>query len=298
VTKRSSKRSVSDRELGKILSYTNLLVLVDSSPSGAHRTLLAAQFAARFGATLVGLYIIAPIDGPRYAGGLTLERVMREENERAQADALKAQHLFEEISQRYGIRTEWRVATGFPSEQATLHARYCDLAIIGPPDRNALPSSFAFEPDEIVFAAGRPVILVPAQAGGNTIGHRVLVAWKPSREAVRAVNDALPLLAMAETVNIMVVNPASDYLGVRDRGGEPGTDIAGHLARHGISAEVHREQALHESVGERLLKRATECGADLIVLGAYGHSRLRELVLGGVTQHVLDHATVPFMMSR
>lgn len=295
---RSSNRKISDRELGKILSYKNLLVLVDCSPSGTHRTVLAAEFAARFGATLVGLYIIAPIVGPRYAGGITLERVMREETEHAQTDALKAQHLFEEAGQRYGIRTEWRVATGFPSEQATLHARYSDLVIVGPPDRNVLPSSFALQPDEIIVAAGRPVILVPRQAGGDTIGHRILVAWNASREATRAINDALPLLATAETVDIVAVNPGAGHAGARCHGDEPGAGIASHLARHGISAEVHREQTLHESVGERLLKRATECGADLIVLGAYGHSRLRELVLGGVTQYVFDHATIPFMMSR
>ena len=293
---RSSNRSVSD--LGKTLSYKNLLVLVDCSPSGTHRTVLAAEFAARFGATLVGLYIIAPIVGPRYAGGLTLERFMREETEHAQADALKAQHLFEEISQRYGIRTEWRVATGFPSEQVTLHARYSDLVIVGPPDRNVLPSSFALQPDEIVFAAGRPVILVPRQAGGASIGQRILVAWNASREATRAVNDALPLLATAAVVDIMVINPGAGHAGARSHGDEPGADIASHLARHGISAEVHREQALHESVGKRLLTRAAERGADLMVLGAYGHSRLRELILGGVTQYVLDHATIPVMMSR
>ncbi|GIK80901.1 MAG: universal stress protein [Hyphomicrobiaceae bacterium] len=298
MTARSSNKRVSDRDLGKSLSCKNLLVLVDCSSSGTHRTLRAAELAARFGATLVGLYIIAPIVGPRYAGGLTLERVMREEAEQAQADALKARHLFEDISQRYGIHTEWRVATGVPSEQATLHARYSDLAIIGPPDQHVLPSSFTLQPDEVVFASGRPVILVPRDSQADTIGQRILVAWKPSREAARAVNDALPLLATAESVDIMVVNPTSDRHGVRDHGEELGADIAMHLARHGISAEVHREQALHESVGQRLLARATERGADLMVLGAYGHSRLRELVLGGVTQYVLDHATIPVLMSR
>lgn len=298
MTAPSAPGRLSYRDLGKRLSYKNLLVLMDSSPAGTHRAVVAAQLAARFEATLTGLYLIAPVVGPRYAGGLTLEGVMREEAEHAQADALKARHLFEDVSQRCGIHTEWRVAAGIPSEQATLHARYSDLAIIGPPDKHVLPSSFALQADEIIFGAGRPVIFVPREAAGDALGRRIVVAWKPSREAARAVNDALPLLAAAETVDIVVVNPISDQHGVRDYGEEPGANIAAHLARHGISVEVHRERAVHESVGKRLLTLAVERGSDLMIMGAYGHSRLRELVLGGVTQHVLDHATIPLMMSR
>lgn len=280
------------------MSYKSLLVLVDLSPAGAHRMTFAAALAARFGARLIGLCIIAPIDGPGYAGGLTLERVVREETEHAQADAVKAQRLFEAAGRRHGIGTDWRLATGFPSEQAALHVRCADLAIIGQPDRKVPPSSFALEPDELVFAAGAPVIVVPGAAEGDTIGQRILVAWNTSREATRAVNDALPLLATAESVDIMVVNAGAGRRGVPNQDAEPGADVVSHLAHHDIAAKVHLEQALHEGVGERLLTRAAELRADLIVLGAYGHSRLREMVLGGVTQYVLDHATVPFLMSR
>jgi nucleotide-binding universal stress UspA family protein len=103
------------------------------------------------------------------------------------------------------------------------------------------------------------------------IGRRILVAWRSSREAARAVNDALPLLATAEAVDLVVVNPTSEH-DVRDYGEEPGASIAAHLARHGISVEVLRERAVGESVGKRLLACAAGRGADLIVLGAYGHS--------------------------
>ncbi|MGE3991556.1 universal stress protein [Pseudorhodoplanes sp.] len=267
----SINRRRTDREPGKILSYKNLLVLVDSSQWGTHRTIAAAELAARFGATLVGLHIISPVAGPRYAGGLTLGRVMREEAERARADALKAQRLFQDISQRFGISAEWRVVTGIPSEQAAMHARYADLTIIGPPDQHVLPSSFLLQPDEVIFGAGRPVIVVPREAAGDMIGRRILVAWRSSREAARAVNDALPLLATAEAVDLVVVNPTSEH-DVRDYGEEPGASIAAHLARHGISVEVLRERAVGESVGKRLLACAAGRGADLIVLGAYGHS--------------------------
>jgi nucleotide-binding universal stress UspA family protein len=124
----------------------------------------------------------------------------------------------------------------------------------------------------------------------------VLVAWKPSREATRAVNDALPLLEAADQVTVLVV----DTTGPRHHReeAEPGSGIALHLARHGIKAVVEQTVAAGQSVADAMLSRAAELGCDLIVMGAYGHSRLRELVLGGVTREILRHMTVPVLMSH
>jgi nucleotide-binding universal stress UspA family protein len=120
-----------------------------------------------------------------------------------------------------------------------------------------------------------------------------VIAWKCTAEASRAVHDALPILVRAKSVTVMEVNPPA--------GRAPhiaGTDIAAHLARHGVRVEVSPTTAAEIGVGDAILSRAADLGADMIVMGAYGHSRLREFVFGGVTLHLLRHMTVPVLMSR
>jgi nucleotide-binding universal stress UspA family protein len=137
------------------------------------------------------------------------------------------------------------------------------------------------------------VLVVPRYGTFDTVGERVLVAWNGSREATRAVHDALPILKLATKVTVLSIDPE------RDTGDRiPSADIALHLARHGVAAEGTSTVGLDISVGDLLLSRAADLGADLIVMGAYGHSRMRELVLGGATRHILQHMTVPVLMSH
>jgi len=145
----------------------------------------------------------------------------------------------------------------------------------------------------LALGVGRPVLIVPRYGTFETVGERVLVAWNGSREATRAVHDALPLLKLASSVTVLSIDPEHD---TGDR--IPGADIALHLARHGVAAEGMSTVGLDISVGDLLLSRAADLGADLIVMGAYGHSRVRELVLGGATRHILQHMTVPVLMSH
>src|SRR5262249_44560338 len=123
-----------------------------------------------------------------------------------------------------------------------------------------------------------------------TVGERVLVAWAHSREATRAVHDALPLLKLAKSVTVMEVNPEPDHLG--------GADIALHLTRHGVKAEVASTTSGDINNGDAILSRAADLTADLLVMGGYGHSRLREFAFGGVTRHILEHMTLPVLMSH
>jgi len=156
-----------------------------------------------------------------------------------------------------------------------------------------VPGELAFLPEELALGVGRPVLVVPRYGTFETVGQRVLIAWNGSREATRAVNDAIPILKMATKVTVLSVDPE----GEPDRR-LPGADLALHLARHGIAAEAESTQALDIGVGDVLLSRAADLGADLIVMGAYGHSRLREMMLGGATRHLLQHMTVPVLMSH
>jgi nucleotide-binding universal stress UspA family protein len=171
-------------------------------------------------------------------------------------------------------------------------ARYVDLTLIGQAGPEPL-SLHSVSPEEVVLFSGRPTLIVPAVGRFEHLGRRTLVAWNASREAARAVGDAIPLLVNAEAVTVLSINPARGI-----DGKQQAIDLAHHLARHGIEAEATATVAEDTAVGEVLLARAADLGADLIVMGAYGHSRSRQLLLGGATRHVLQHTTVPVLMAH
>jgi len=160
-----------------------------------------------------------------------------------------------------------------------------------PDDPDALPDL----PERVILGAGRPVIVVPYAGTFKTMGQRVVVAWNASREATRAVNDALPLLERAASVRVLSINPHGGRSG---HGAVAGADISLHLARHGVRVEAASVNASDVRVDDMLLSQAADCGADLIVMGAYGHSRLGEFVLGGATRHILRQITMPVFMSH
>ncbi len=147
----------------------------------------------------------------------------------------------------------------------------------------------------MALAVGRPVLVVPYAGRFEACGRRVLVAWNASRAATRAVNDAMPLLAGAETVTVLCVDPDEDR---RAHGDVPGADVAVHLARHGVKARVESTASGGIGVGNAVLSRASDIGADLLVMGAYGHTRVRELLLGGATRTILESMTVPVLLSH
>jgi nucleotide-binding universal stress UspA family protein len=144
-----------------------------------------------------------------------------------------------------------------------------------------------------VLAAGRPVVILPSVGTFATLGRRILVAWNPSREATRAVTDAIPLLRLADLVHVMAVNPKAT-----EHGTVAGADIGLYLARHGVRVEIKTDHGAEIDVGNELLSRAADLDADLIVMGGYGHSRLKEWVLGGATRTILESMTVPVLMSH
>lgn len=173
--------------------------------------------------------------------------------------------------------------------------RYTDLAVLGQHNPDDGSDTNRGLIDRLVLSAGRPCLVIPYIGAHETIGQRVLVAWNARREAVRAVNDALPILQQAASVVVLAANPPAGDAG---EGDIPSADICHHLARHGVQAEARSAISTDIDVGNLLLSSASDLGADLIVMGAYGHSRLRETVLGGVTRHLLHHMTVPVFISH
>jgi nucleotide-binding universal stress UspA family protein len=190
------------------MAFRDLLVVVDSSKASHDRIELAASLAAEHDAHLVGLYIL-PIPEERHHHRPTLvdaiiDLCIREEKELAQ----EARRQFEEAVGRNSIQAEWRTGGGFPSDEAAVHSRYADLAIVGQLDTSMRGRIMPpLVPEEIAFSAGRPVLVTPVSGTPKKIGRRVIVAWNAKREAARAVNDAIPILVKAESVVVLVINP-------------------------------------------------------------------------------------------
>jgi nucleotide-binding universal stress UspA family protein len=280
------------------MALKDILVNLDATAASAARLDLACALARKHGAHLTGLFVVdisvAAMAGAE-GGGAALAELIEIMRRDGLAAAKVAEDAFREKTRREGVAAEWRMVEGVAPQQVALHGRYADLIVVGQdsPEEGAPAAGPLLE--AALFTSGRPVLVVPFTGRFETLGKRVLIGWNAKREAARAVHDALPLLAGADSASVLVVNPqpGSDL-----HGEEPGADIAQHLARHGVKVTVERIVAPDLGADDALLNRAAESGADLIVIGGYGHSRLRELVLGGVTRGLLRHMTVPVLMSH
>ena len=275
--------------------YKTLLVPVDGRSRSARSLDLAARIAQTYDSHVVGLfvrpsiYVPSPVRGA--AGGELVEEMRRKAAEEL---TLEARAQFDAAVKAGGIaRAEWRTEEGDRADAVALHARYADLVIVNQTDRSAaIATNFA---DEVLLAAGRPVLLVPYTGEIRSFAQNVMVCWNAGREASRAVTDALPLLQRAKKVTVLSIDGVPSAQG---HGALPGSDIALYLARHGIKAEASRTASGGVDAGNIILSRAFDAGADLIVMGAYGHSRVREIVFGGATRTLLHSMTVPVLMSH
>jgi nucleotide-binding universal stress UspA family protein len=202
-----------------------------------------------------------------------------------------------EALRRAGVMGEVRLAEDLlssPPQTAAMQARYADLAFIGLGEAGSIPVEVHDQAAKMLSGSGRPMLVVPH---GNTPAtfSRIAIGWRPSANAARAVHDAMPLLARAEAIDVVCVDPRR---GEGGHGADPGADIARHLARHDLAVTVHVESGAGDEPGQVLLRRARELGADLLVVGGYSHSRLREWVLGGTTRWLLGNTTLPVFMAH
>jgi len=275
------------------MSYRTILVHVDRAPSAGARINLAAQLALREGAHLVGAamtgvprYMLA---GSPYEGsGVMLAEYLRQANE--QADVALAK--FDELANRATCSFEHRRDNVDEYAGLCLQARYADLVVLSQADPADRDQGGLLQdlPEQVVLHGGRPVLLVPRSGSFDVPSRRALVAWNGSMQAARAITAALPLLRGVAQVTLAVFGAEKD-----DHGAEPGADMALFLARHGLKVEVLR-RPLSGDAGEAILSMAADFNADLLVMGAYGHSRFRELIMGGATRSVLAQATLPVLM--
>ena len=275
------------------MTIRDILVHLDAAPAAQARLELAAALARRHGARLTGLVVIdialPPIATPD-GGGAALGPLLDAMRRDALVEAEGIRTRFEDTMARIGVAGEWRIAEGLSAEHVARHGRTADLIVLGQPDpEDGAPNATAvFE--GALFSSGRPVLVVPHAGRFAEIGRRPLIAWNGRREAARAVHDALPLLDGAERAIVLAVGAEADE--------EPSAEILDHLRRHDLPASAAHETAGDLDAADILLNYAADSGADLLVMGAYGHSRLREFVLGGATRSILRQMTLPVLMAH
>jgi nucleotide-binding universal stress UspA family protein len=279
------------------MSYKTVLVHVDESEHASERIKLAAAVAMAENAHLIGT---AMTGASRYIQRTTmlaeLDPNFMIHLEFLRKRANRGLEEFETTAQKLGIRSfEKRLVDDEAGGGVCLQARYCDLIVIGQIDpQEVSPVVMPDFPQYVVLNSGRPVLIVPYVGRFENIGNRVLIAWDASMAATRTITNAIPLLKRAQIVEVVVFNPQEQP---QAHGMMPGSDIALYLARHNIKVEVLLRNT-EEDIGTALLSLATDLNADLLVMGGYGHSRFREILLGGVTRTVLETMTIPVLMSH
>ncbi|WP_438392409.1 universal stress protein [Caballeronia sp. DA-9] len=275
------------------MNYATMLVHIDDSLCSDARVDFAVELARKHNAHLIGLYIVCQdLLRPMFRPDESLDLAT---NEKQAAQRLaRARDYFTEAARRAGIASEWRAPPGPAVETAILHARHADLLIYGQRDP-ADPAAYIARnfPDDVLLESGRPMILLPYAGNTERFAGTVLIAWDGGPAAARAVADALPFLRLANFVEIAVVEQHNHETVAT------GMELAAYLERHRVRAGVLTlPRVSGVSTGATLLNALTDTHSDLLVLGAYGHARVREIVLGGVTRTMLESMTTPVFMSH
>lgn len=274
------------------MSAFDILVHVRDERSQGNAVRAAALLGKRLDGYLYGLYV-APLGTVAFSTPETVVFQVREAD-RLYQDAQARRAGWNEILATHGCRGEWLVAQGEPVEALCHCARWCDFVVAERPTLNPDAPTGWGTVSRTVFGAGVPVLVVPEAARLQALGERILIAWNHSREAMLAIHGALPLLARAQQIVVLDGAAQADELGVRHL---PQLDLAAWFARHGVQAEF-RTFAPKSDYGVHILEAARSMQADLIVMGAWGHSRIAQLVLGGSTRHLFQNADMPLFVAH
>ncbi|MEX3846386.1 universal stress protein [Paraburkholderia sp. BR10882] len=272
------------------MEYRSILVHLDGSERASACLDLALLVARQHSAHVKALF--APVTtNHENAWSVTFDTGYRVRTREATRRALEHQFL-NGLSQA-NLKGTWRTASGHARDELLALAPFADLIVLGQCDPNDPDASLSNRLQvQVTLAAGRPVLWAPYVGTFPTVGERVVVAWDAGQSATRALYDALPFMRLAGHTTIVTLNAERE-------GRIPGADIALVLARHGIDVEItHLHTPPTVSVADALLSRVNKLGGDLLVMGAYGHARWKEIVLGGVTQTILGSMPVPVMMSH
>jgi nucleotide-binding universal stress UspA family protein len=277
------------------MSYKTILVHADQSPHAETRFRLAARLALDHGAHLVGgamtgVSRFLPSEVLDSAGTAIATQIALME-----AGARSALDSFGTVASQLGLSSyECRLVNDDVDGGLALQARYADLSIVSQFDPGAdLANQWSDLPEYLFMNSARPVLVLPYHDMACAPSRHALLAWDGSLEATRALSGALPLLQAAQEVAVLVLNPSR----CAEHGAEPGADIGLYLSRHGVAVDVIQANTASET-GAAILACAGRVGADLIVMGGYGHTRFRELLIGGATRTVLTDMQVPVLFAH
>jgi nucleotide-binding universal stress UspA family protein len=277
------------------MACQDILVVIENAAAVAQRLAPVAALAGRFGARLTGLFASGFPISAIYGDAAGWTQLVDAYFEAQRREAAAAEAAFRQGLTQYKLAAEWIYREADETGSVIAEAALYDLVVLGQPNPDAGTGGvFGLRPQEIVLGCGRPVLVIPYAGDFADVARRVLVAWNGSREAARALHDAMPLLEDTEAVVIEIDPPAAGA-------GPPmvaAAAVAAALSRRGVSATAETTTAGDIGVENLLLSRAADLSADLLVMGAYGHSRLREFVLGGVSRGIFRHMTVPVLMAH
>ncbi len=276
-------------------SFTQILVHLDAAPGASHRLEVARSIAQTQGAAVTALYAVTPallvVPFAPEAGPSVASALQAIDDERRDA----ARALLEAGLSTPGVHAQWAEVRDYPIVPAfARQALYADLLVLGQSNPELASTGVPFDfPETVMASSGKAALVLPYAGGSSKLGHNIVIAWKPTREAARAVSAALPLLQRARKVHVLSWAESDDGVG----GSHLSLDA--YLKLRGIDPTWHRQAGPEpDFLGELLLSRAFDLGADLLVMGCYGHSRAREWVLGGTSRTVLRSMTLPVLMAH
>ena len=258
----------------------------------------AFSLAGLHDAHLLGIYTVPSPDGiaiPASYGAIATE-IIQSRHFEENLDGVRDR--FEDAARRHGVRAEWRRVdgeTGLLADAMLKHACYADLIVAGQVNSSTSTTIETDFVERLILESGRPVLVIPNIGDYASVGTNVLIGWNATREALRAAFDAVPLMKAARRVELLWANARDEP---ELAGDLPGAELAAVFSRHDIKVVAKSISASSLSPADALLNEAADSGADLIVIGAYGHSRLREFVFGGVTRTMLQSMTAPVLMSH
>jgi len=279
------------------MEFKNILIHLDHSSGCRNRLEAAFDLARNFDAQITGLFVVPDYVVPSYVEAQISVDVITEVTEKALARARDHLGDYQKLAEEAGVSMEGHVLEGQLIPILREHSKYSDLLVLGQDQPEDLDNASYGLADSLLFEGACACMVVPHSGKLRPLGKNVLLTWNASRESARALREAMPLLARAETV-VMLSSEPDDGDSSMARGHPHAQELARLLESHGIQAISSGISDPDMSTTDAIIGQAAEMNADLIVMGAYGHARLREIILGGVTRDLLKQAPVPLLLAH
>ncbi len=279
------------------MEFKNILIHLDHSNGCRNRLETSFELARTFDAQLTGLFIVPDYVVPSYVEAQISVDLITDVTEKAITRATDTLAGYQQLAEDANVSMDARVVEGQVIPILREHTKYADLLLLGQDQPDDPDNSSYGLADALLFEGGCACMIVPHSGKLSAPGNRVLLTWDASRESARALREAMPFLTRAETVVVLSSEP-DDGDAATARGHPHAQELAKFLKSHGIEAISSGISDPDLSAGDAIMGQAADMNADLIVMGAYGHTRLREIILGGVTRDLLKQAPVPLLLAH